>query len=147
MQHDLLILRAARRGIRIESQPLQRVVEKGAADLDGRFAAAHPIVEGDHLLLRLGKAGVGADHQGHLFLPVAVRGRIDVRRPRTADLDHAGQEKILERPIDLAEGAGMPAEAVMPKGVRYDPAPPRLGPRERLVLDLDGLRLANGGHY
>jgi hypothetical protein len=87
---------------------------------------------------------VGPHLQRDLGVPIAVVVGRRVAVPRTADLEHTGQQEVLEAFVGKAKGARVPAEAVERDGVGGNPAPARLRAGQGLVLHLDRLGPADG---
>jgi len=133
-----LILRSPGRGVRIEPEASESVVEKGLADRDLRPAATHPIIKGNDLLLHLGQLWVRSDLQSYLLVPVGVVIGTELAWLGAAGLDDPRGQEVLEALIGETEGPCVPAEPVESDRVWRNPAPARLRPGQRLILDLDG---------
>jgi hypothetical protein len=111
--------------------------------LDLRFAIAHSIVERDYFLLAFGQLWVGPNLKRDVLLPFCIGCIRDFAGFDSARLDDARKQEVLEDLIGLAERPCVPSKAIEPDGVRRDPPPAWLGPREGLVLYLDSLGAAD----
>src|SRR6056297_2018708 len=109
-QNDLLVLWSAGTGIRVQSKPPERIVKERTPDFDLGFPASHAVVERDDLRLRFRKIGVGGDLQRDLGMPLVVVGGRGVALLCTSDLEHPGQQEVLEAFVGQTERSRVPAE-------------------------------------
>ena len=142
-QHDLLILRTPGGRIGIQSQPLQRVIEHGLANMDRQPTLDHSIIQGNSGSLRWRKLGMRADFNCGELRPIRVRSLIHAARPDGPRSKHTRQHKILEAFVNLAPCPCMPAKTIKGQSMRCHPPPHRVGARERLITHFQCLSAPN----
>src|SRR5690606_26451319 len=76
-KYDLLVLGPSCSRVSIQTQALERVIEKRLPDRDLGFPAAHSVVESDNPLLCIGQLRMRPDLQRDFLVPIGIATWLD----------------------------------------------------------------------